>query len=367
MNFNFFKPQQSTILLFDKNSKVFFNYLKQKKYSLLNLEKEINIFVLLKLALKFKRLNLMNYYIEYIRICSPKILITFIDNNILFYKLKNYFPKIYFVSVQNGIRTKYFFQKLTKEKNLKCDYILTWGSKIAAEYRKHIECKTLPIGSFNNNRHKIKKRKKKRKSIVLIASKYRRKGETVYISRPNFFLSREVFFKTEKAILPKIFAICKKLNINFEIVSKTVGKKVYEEKKFYEDILQSKNFKLHIKGKSKNIYDISDSVELCLNTSSSFGLECLTRGNKICFINTRKQNKIIRNLKVFWPGNYPANGSFWIDDLKNKKLEKMIESVLFSSNSALKKSKKKIIQGLISYDKDNRIFQNLILKLAKNG
>ena len=170
--------------------------------------------------------------------------------------MQNYFPKIYFVSVQNGIRTKYFFQKLTKEKNLKCDYILTWGSKIAAEYRKHIECKTLPIGSFNNNRHNIKKRKKKRKSIVLIASKYRRKGETVYISRPNFFLSREVFFKTEKAILPKIFAICKKLNRNFEIVSKTVGKKVYEEKKFYEDILQSKNFKLHIKGKSKNIYDI---------------------------------------------------------------------------------------------------------------
>ena len=77
MNFNFFKPQQSTILLFDKNSKVFFSYLKQKEYSLLNLEKEINIFVLLKLALKFKRLNLMNYYIEYIRICSPKILITF--------------------------------------------------------------------------------------------------------------------------------------------------------------------------------------------------------------------------------------------------------------------------------------------------
>ena len=54
MNFNFFKPQQSTILLFDKNSKVFFSYLKQKEYSLLNLEKEINIFVLLKLALKFK-------------------------------------------------------------------------------------------------------------------------------------------------------------------------------------------------------------------------------------------------------------------------------------------------------------------------
>ena len=50
----------------------------------------------------------MNYYIEYIKICNPKILITFIDNNLIFYKLKKYFPNIYFISVQNGIRTKYF-------------------------------------------------------------------------------------------------------------------------------------------------------------------------------------------------------------------------------------------------------------------
>jgi surface carbohydrate biosynthesis protein len=363
MKYNFFKPPQKKILLFDKNSNIFFNYLKKNEFSLLNLETEINIFVLLRLIFKFKRINLINYYIEYIKICSPKVLITFIDNNILFYKFKKHFPKIYFVSVQNGIRTKYFFQKLNKEKDLKCDYILTWGSNIAAEYRKFIKCKTLAIGSFNNNRHTIR-RAKKRKSIVLIASKYRREGEKVYISRPNFFLSRETLFKTEKAILPRIFAVCQKFNRNFEIVSKTIREKVQEEKKFYEDILKSKNFKFHIRGESKNIYDISDSVELCLNTSSSFGLECIRRGNKICFLNIRNQNKIIRNLKVFWPGNYQANGSFWINDIKNGKLEKMIENVLFSPNSAFKKSKKKIIQGLISYDKDNRIFQNLIVKLT---
>ena len=44
-----------------------------------------------------------------------------------------------------------------------------------------------------------------------------------------------------------------------------------------------------------------------------------------------------------------------------------IQKALDKKKLALKKSKKKIIQGLISYDKDNRIFQNLILKLAKNG
>ena len=325
MKYKFFKPIQKKILLFDKNSTIFFNYLKKKDFSLLNLEIEINVFVLTKLLFKFKPVNLMNYYIEYIKICNPKILITFIDNNLIFYKLKKYFPNIYFISVQNGIRTKYFFEKLSKENDLECDYILTWGSNVAAEYCKFIKCKTITIGSFNNNKHKIKRKKKRRKSIVLIASKYRRKGEKVYISRPNFFLSRETLFKTEKAILPKILLIYKKLNMNFEIVSKTIKDKVLEEKKFYEDILKSKKFKFHIRGESKNIYDISDSVELCVNTSSSFGLECLIRGNKICFLNIRNQNKVIRNLKVFWPGKFPSNGDFWINDIKNEKLEKMIK------------------------------------------
>ena len=106
---------------------------------------------------------------------------------------------------------------------------------------------------------------------------------------------------------------------------------------------------------------------MCVNTSSSFGLECLIRGNKICFLNIRNQNKVIRNLKVFWPGKFPSNGDFWINDIKNEKLEKMIKKVIFSPHSAFKKSKKNIIKGLISYDKDNSIFQNLIKKLASNN
>ena len=127
------------------------------------------------------------------------------------------------------------FEKLSKENDLECDYILTWGSNVAAEYCKFIKCKTT-IGSFNNNKHKIKERKKK-KSIVLIASKYRRKEKNIYTSK--LFSVSKTLFKTEKAILPKIFLICKKLNMNFEIVSKTI--KIRLGKKIYEDILKSKN------------------------------------------------------------------------------------------------------------------------------
>ena len=96
MIYNFFPPEKSEILLFNKNSDLFFKYLKRYKFSELNLEKEINIFIIMRLILKFKKINVLNYYIEFIKIANPKILITFIDNNIIFYKLKNIFPTIKF-------------------------------------------------------------------------------------------------------------------------------------------------------------------------------------------------------------------------------------------------------------------------------
>ena len=78
---------------------------------------------------------------------------------------------------------------------------------------------------------------------------------------------------------------------------------------------------------------------MCVNTSSSFGLECLIEEIKF-FLNIRNQNKVIRNLKVFWPGKFPSNGDFWINDIKNEKLEKMIKKVIFSPHLAFKKVRK---------------------------
>ena len=105
-----------------------------------------------------------NYYYEFIRMTKPKVIISFIDNNTYLFKVNRLFPEIKVVAIQNGIRTKLFFDKLKKETNLKCDYILTWGLEISKQYKKYINCKTKVIGSFLNNKNlkklKIKKRKK---------------------------------------------------------------------------------------------------------------------------------------------------------------------------------------------------------------
>ncbi len=359
--FIYSKPRKSKILLFDKKSEIFHPYFKKDEFSSLNLSKEINLYILIKLILNFKMISTNNYYYEYIRMTKPKVIISFIDNNTYLFKVNRLFPEIKVVAIQNGIRTKLFFDKLKKEANLKCDYILTWGLEISKQYKKYINCKTKVIGSFLNNKNLKKLKIKKRKSIAWVAPKFHKENGIQWVSKPNYFVSAKNFYRFERIILPKLLKITKKFNKNFEIISKqNDGEKLKLEKKFYEQMVGSKDFKMLPHENQNTIYKVSDRVELCLNTTSSFGLECLARKNRVCFLNVKTKDKVLKYLDVFWPTKIKNSGKFWTNMTDSKSLEKIIKYSLYSNKNSWKKNTNKLIQNNISYDKENKIFQNLI-------
>ena len=68
------------------------------------------------MLLKRKKINGVNYFLEYISIVKPKIIISFTDNSIFLYKIKNFFPDIKILTIQNGMRDDIFFESLKKTK-----------------------------------------------------------------------------------------------------------------------------------------------------------------------------------------------------------------------------------------------------------
>ena len=80
----FYKPKNKDILFFDTlNIRFFLPYLDQNNLEVLETRKKIiNIFVLFKMLLKGKKINGVNYFLEYIAIVNPKIIISFINNRI---------------------------------------------------------------------------------------------------------------------------------------------------------------------------------------------------------------------------------------------------------------------------------------------
>jgi len=96
--------------------------------------------------------NFLQYY-------KPYLLLTFIDNDLRFYLLKKYFSKIYFVSIQNGIRGAYFdffglpnLKKISELKNFSCDYLFVFNNYVKLEYQKYIDAKIITCGSYKNNK-----------------------------------------------------------------------------------------------------------------------------------------------------------------------------------------------------------------------
>ena len=101
------RPAKKKILIFDSvgatEIKELFN--KKEDVFILDTRKEsLNLFVILKLIIELKKINYRNYLKKYIKLINPKAVVTFVDNNIFFYELKNSFQDKIFISIQNGFR-----------------------------------------------------------------------------------------------------------------------------------------------------------------------------------------------------------------------------------------------------------------------
>ena len=104
-----------------------------------------------------------SYLQKYVDYINPKILITYIDNNPLFYELKLKHGKKFFI--QNGRRTALdiFFSKnkLKKKKFYFVDYMLVHNDIIGKKYQKLIRGKSIKFGSLQSNSCKVIKSQKK--------------------------------------------------------------------------------------------------------------------------------------------------------------------------------------------------------------
>ena len=132
----FSKPKRKSILLYDSHSKQYAEILfKTNNFAIYDTRYEsLNIYVFLLTIYKNGIFNLRhNYKVNFFNYVKPKIVYTIIDNNIGFFKLKNYFPEIFFIADQKAVRDDQFYKicqtHLNKHpnENLKVDIFFCFG------------------------------------------------------------------------------------------------------------------------------------------------------------------------------------------------------------------------------------------------
>ncbi len=371
----FKNPEINKILIFDKeNSEVNCRILGIKKYGIVHTRKEEICFpILLNLIIRFK-LNILNYYIRYIELSNAKIVITFIDNNFIFYQLKKYFKSKIFISVQNGHRMAYgdifgFLQKNKNIKNLSADMIFTFNKNIANEYKKKISSNFHAIGSLKNNYIKIEKSVKKNRNTLLYISTFR---PIMYELLNNKILLddyEEKFSKKYKYhqrqginfVLPKLLQkYCLENKLKLIVLGAT---KYNKEKVFYNNIL-GKNYKFIEKKDVFSNYKEVDKHQLLVSTYSTLGYEALARGKRICFFSPNI-SKFEKSYSFGWPYIKKNQGFFYSNKLEYISVKKTLDKVKNINMNLWLKKTLTYKKNIMIYNQANTEIKKFVTKKLK--
>ncbi len=309
-------PRQSEVLIFDASRQVVLKeFLKGCSPEVLHLRGEqFNVPVLL--ASFFKRGSRADAYVDcFIEKVSPRLIVTYIDNNISFYTISKRHPGVKTLFIQNGSRGYYcdVFESLNKAEQsflqkLKVDYMLVFGSEIGKKYSRYVAGDTVLIGSIVNNG--ARKEKSPRLGVIAFVSQWRQSSG---INLGGTFYSFDNFWrKPDDLIIQCLINYARLKNKQLVII---LGQRASDdlrsnEEAYFRKLMGSEPEFLCPLGSCAG-YQAVDSAEVVVSLDSTLGYESIARGNKTAIFSIRGAFVNSLGLNFGWPADFPDAGLFW--------------------------------------------------------
>jgi surface carbohydrate biosynthesis protein len=357
--FRFFYPSRKSILILDTpGSYEISKLIENEDFEILNLRYELNLIILILSILSFKKKTISQKYIEtYIKHVNPKILITFIDNNIFFYDLKLKSQNFKKIIIQNGMGILTTLEKINFKKKYDVDFFFVFNENYSKFYKEIIKGRTVIHGSLKNNLVPVDKNSKKNYDILFI-SQFRDKKN---FNPKNY--SWESWYKSEKELIKTLNKFCfenkKKLTI-----AGFFNDKIHLERIFYENILKNERntcqYTFLAREGTNQTYKLMDQSNLIITIDSAIGYEGLARDCKVLFLSLRSYFLKNPNLRFGWPKNYSDTGEFWINNFDSDAIEEKIKFMLNVSKNDWNKIKMRYIPELMCYDVNNFKLKQLL-------
>lgn len=359
---------KSEVLIFEASGQeVLRKYLDPWLPEVLHLSGE-QINVPLLLASLFRRGRKFDAYLDiFIGEVRPRIIVTFIDNHLPFYSLSLRHPSIKTLFIQNGYRSYYgdSFESLdgrmSLQSRLKVDFMMTFGTRIGAEYAKHIQGIVEPMGSLKNNLF-CKVQPKKLGSIAFL-SQYR---SIDGLKLGGKFYTQHSFFKqTDQIVLGFLLQYAQKNNKKLFIVP-CMGQYrdgTLEKEQMYFNSLLNHSFDYSEWRWLGSGYDAVDTAEVVVSIDSTLAYESAARGNKTAFFSIRSALIGLPGLTYGWPEAYPDVGPYWTNLPETAIFERILNH-LFSLNDeqwAEELSANRFTE-IMAYNPGNSILRSVLLE-----
>ena len=363
-------PRHKPVLLyFVTGADVIAPYFSPDEFQVLDIrEHEVNLWVAIRCLLS-RDLSAQNYALTYIKIVKPKLVITFIDNFPAFFQVKNHFPNVTTVLIQNGVRVdpRDLFETKSDASSLHKNFVdkmFVFGSAIGATYAKYIQGEIAPIGSFKNNLVPITNSKTR---TVAYISTYRSglsRHTVIPDSLPGCPIQYgEVIDRREQAII-FLANFCQENNLGLIIIGK--DEDFEGEKAYYEKLLKNYSWTIAQRQTTTINYTVVDESEIVVFTSSTLGYESLARGKKTAAFLIDAEIIDSPSIRFGWPVPISDEGKFWTNRLDENRFEEILNYLLAASNDDWEKVRSETMREIINYDPGNSQFVAMVKSLRSD-
>jgi len=360
-------PAACDVLILDRNgSEALLPYFQRFKTNIVAVRGEsINMYCLACsfLDVEFWKGKPLKAYLDtYIKLTTPKLCVTFIDNNPLYYSISARFPDLKTLIWQNGVRDEWLPVKAGASEYM-VDFMLVFNRHIGEIYSRHIKGEVVCAGSLKNNH--VEKERTILKDSVLFISTYIPKpaGDApllVYDDGHKVYWSE--FTYPDRLVLGFLKDWCvvngKRLIVGGRVLGDTM-----QERAFYEGLLHGCDWEYAERSEIYSTYKLIDAADIVATIDSTMGYEALSRGKKTGFFSSRGVS-IKRNDRSFgWPAELSKNGPFWSDDQDEMQFCRVMNFLNEVSLEEWESIRSCYVDELMVYDPGNRRFIELVDQL----
>ena len=371
--------QRPVVLIHADGLNTLTKFVSASDVSILDPER-INVFVVLKMLFSFQNSH-AQYRVKFINTVQPKVVITFIDNDVTFYSLKSLVPGPQFVSVQNGLRHNYSFNshgglldqlnEVSKQEPLTCDYICVFGLASAKLFLTYIKTKTLITGSIQNNFRKTSTPNAITSDVVFVSQlqAFTLEGSTVKVYFGNQGITISEFFEAERQIVRALDKYCEENELRLVVCGKRDQTHTYE-REFFESILQPKKLNFLARKSGSSTYDAIDATGLVVTVDSTIGYESLSIGKRVAFMSGRTQAAgavglaEVRDTNFGYPLDLSPTGKFWTNQATTIELTRILDYLRAVTDEEWAAEIAPYNESLMAYQPGNPVFRKLLLDLG---
>jgi surface carbohydrate biosynthesis protein len=366
------KPPRAEIMIYDQDgAEALEIYTQFYRVAIMAIRGEsINVPCVLRAALNFRFWSgdaLKTYMDSYIALVKPKVIITFIDNDVRFYEISKRFSDIKTIFVQNGRRTELgdVFGAISKNEKYFVDYMLVFGNAIGREFLRYVSGEVIPIGSLKNN--SVSRTEQFYRDTVLFVSTWEPEpggSKPLLRKKDGVSISWNDYFSPEEPILEFLDDWCISRDKTLIICGRSFDF-ANDEREFFRKYIKKSNWTFLPRGEIYSTYHRIDSSAIVVFIESTCGYESLSRGKRTAALTCRGEKILVSTEKFGWPANLPENGPFWTNQADPNRFREILDFLDSVNDYEWESIRNSFMPEIMEFDVGNQKLEKLLFKLLR--